>query len=77
MGAHRIKENEPWQLTVNSTDFFTHEDWNAMMLINDIALIKLPFSVTFNSMTTITCTILSTLYIPTKSTRIYKGHGDD
>ena len=41
MGAHNIKTNEPWQLTVNSTDFFTHEDWNATMLSNDIAVIKL------------------------------------
>ncbi|XP_063871145.1 brachyurin-like [Scylla paramamosain] len=49
MGAHNIKRNEPWQLTANSTDFFTHEDWNATMLTNDIALIRLPFFVTFNS----------------------------
>lgn len=48
MGAHNIRKAEPTQVTLRSVDFFTHEDWNAANLINDIAIIRLPSAVTFN-----------------------------
>ncbi|XP_050738548.1 chymotrypsin BII-like [Eriocheir sinensis] len=49
MGAHNISKAEPSQITQHSVDFFTHENWNDRKLINDIALIRLPSAVTFNS----------------------------
>ncbi|XP_045139168.1 chymotrypsin BII-like [Portunus trituberculatus] len=49
MGAHNIRQNEASQVTLTSTNFFTHADWNYFSLKNDIALIKLPSAVSFNS----------------------------
>jgi len=48
MGAHNIRENEDTQVTVTSTDFFVHESWSSFLLVNDIALIKLPSAVSLN-----------------------------
>ncbi|XP_042884363.1 chymotrypsin BII-like [Penaeus japonicus] len=48
LGAHYIRHNEPSQVSLTSTDFFTHEHWNSHRLTNDIALIKLPSPVQFN-----------------------------
>ncbi|XP_071516805.1 chymotrypsin BII-like [Panulirus ornatus] len=48
MGAHNIRINEDTQVSMTSTNFFTHENWNSFLLTNDIALIKLPNTVTFN-----------------------------
>ncbi|XP_042857306.1 chymotrypsin BII-like [Penaeus japonicus] len=48
MGAHNIQIIEASQLTMSSTDFFTHESWDSFSLTNDIALIKLPSPVEFN-----------------------------
>ena len=48
MGAHNIRENESTQVSVTSTNFFTHENWNSFLLTNDLALIKLPSPVEFN-----------------------------
>ncbi|XP_063599851.1 chymotrypsin BI-like [Penaeus indicus] len=48
MGAHNIRQFEPSQISMTSYNFFTHENWNSWLLVNDIALIKLPAPVTFN-----------------------------
>ncbi|XP_037774657.1 chymotrypsin BII-like [Penaeus monodon] len=48
LGAHNIRENEASQVSMTSTDFFTHENWNSWLLTNDIALIRLPNAVEFN-----------------------------
>ncbi|XP_063599841.1 chymotrypsin BII-like [Penaeus indicus] len=48
LGAHNIRENEASQVSIVSTDFFTHENWNSWLLTNDIALIRLPSPVEFN-----------------------------
>ncbi|XP_047486669.1 chymotrypsin BII-like [Penaeus chinensis] len=48
MGAHNIRQNEATQVSMTSTDFFTHEHWNSHSLTNDLALIKLPSPVQFN-----------------------------
>ncbi|KAK8405226.1 hypothetical protein O3P69_001653 [Scylla paramamosain] len=48
MGAHNIRQNEPSQVTMTSTNFFTHEQWNSFNLKNDLALIRLPKAVSFN-----------------------------
>nr|XP_027212617.1 chymotrypsin BI-like [Penaeus vannamei] len=48
LGAHNIRQNEASQVSITSTDFFTHENWNSWLLTNDIALIKLPSPVEFN-----------------------------
>nr|XP_027224890.1 chymotrypsin BI-like [Penaeus vannamei] len=48
MGAHNIREVEASQITVSSTDFFTHEDWDYSTLTHDLALVRLPYAVEFN-----------------------------
>merc|ERR1712212_717043 len=48
MGAHNIRQNEDSQVSMMSTDFFTHENWNSFLLSNDLALIKLPNAVEMN-----------------------------
>ncbi|XP_063599850.1 chymotrypsin BII-like [Penaeus indicus] len=48
LGAHNIVENEASQVSIISTDFFTHENWNSWLLTSDIALIRLPSAVEFN-----------------------------
>ncbi|KAK7066340.1 hypothetical protein SK128_015600 [Halocaridina rubra] len=45
MGAHNIRNSEPEQVSMTSTNFFTHENWNSFTLANDIALIRLPSAV--------------------------------
>ncbi|XP_071516903.1 chymotrypsin BII-like [Panulirus ornatus] len=47
LGAHNIRLEEETQVTMTSTDFFTHEEWVFLYLLNDIALIKLPSAVNF------------------------------
>merc|ERR1712243_143533 len=43
MGAHSIHDdNEVGRVSVTSTDFFTHENWNSFTLTNDLALIRMP-----------------------------------
>lgn len=48
MGAHNIRENEASQVTMTSTDYYVHENWNSFTLENDITAIRLPSPVTFN-----------------------------
>jgi len=48
LGAHNVNEAEASQVTMFSTDFFTHEDWDSFNLVNDLALIKLPSPVEMN-----------------------------
>lgn len=48
MGAHKVKEKEESQVRVVSEKFIIHEDWNSSTLRNDIALIKLPSTMTMN-----------------------------
>ena len=46
-GAHNIRVNESSQVTVYSEDFIVHENWNDYLIQNDIALIRLPSSLTW------------------------------
>ncbi|KAF2364206.1 Serine proteases trypsin domain, partial [Trinorchestia longiramus] len=46
-GAHNIRENEPTQVTMTSTDFFVHEDYGSVLIRNDVALIRLPSPLTW------------------------------
>lgn len=48
MGAHNIREDEPTQVSVTSFDFKIHEDYDPYMIVNDLAVIKLPEPVTFD-----------------------------
>jgi secreted trypsin-like serine protease len=48
LGAHNISTDEPSQVSLVSTDFFTHEDYNGVIVRNDIAMIHLPQKLTFN-----------------------------
>ncbi|KAK7066348.1 hypothetical protein SK128_015608, partial [Halocaridina rubra] len=48
MGAHNIRESEPEQVSMTSTDFFVHENWNSFTLSNDISLIRLPSAASLN-----------------------------
>merc|ERR1711915_658755 len=45
LGAHNIRQAEASQVTLTSTDFFCHENWNSFTLANDLALIRLPSAV--------------------------------
>merc|ERR1712243_402201 len=48
MGAHSIHDdNEVGRVSVTSTDFFTHENWNSFTLSNDLALIRMPSPIEF------------------------------
>ena len=49
LGAHNIMKDEPNQVTLTSTEFTTHQEWNPYTLSNDIAVVKLPHAVKFNS----------------------------
>lgn len=48
MGAHNIREAEPEQVTMTSTDYLVHEAWDPNTLANDISVIRLPQPVTFD-----------------------------
>nr|ATO74509.1 collagenolytic serine protease [Eriocheir sinensis] len=48
MGAHYIRQNEDTQVSMTSTDFMVHEQWDPNTLNNDISVIRLPSPVTFN-----------------------------
>ncbi|MCL4145057.1 UNVERIFIED_CONTAM: hypothetical protein GTU68_036852 [Idotea baltica] len=47
-GAHDLTVNEDSQVSMTSTDFFIHEDYSSTLIHNDIAMIQLPSSLTFN-----------------------------
>ncbi|XP_066260179.1 uncharacterized protein [Euwallacea similis] len=49
LGAHDLKTQEDNRLAFNTSTFIIHNGWNSNTLQNDIALIKLPERVTFNS----------------------------
>ncbi|KAL3270796.1 hypothetical protein HHI36_021319 [Cryptolaemus montrouzieri] len=42
LGAHNISKKERTQLIIEPKNYTIHPDWNPELLINDIALIKLP-----------------------------------
>ncbi|XP_037799781.1 chymotrypsin BI-like [Penaeus monodon] len=65
LGAHNIRHNEPSQVTMTSTNFFTHEHWNSHTLTNDIALIRLPSAVGFNN-------YISTVKLPSSDVAVGK-----
>ncbi|KAK8405268.1 hypothetical protein O3P69_001679 [Scylla paramamosain] len=48
MGAHNIRLEESSQVSVRTTDYFVHEEWNPSTLSNDVSVIRLPSPVTFN-----------------------------
>ncbi|KAG5886288.1 hypothetical protein JTB14_001507 [Gonioctena quinquepunctata] len=45
LGAHNVTAEEDTQVRLVSTEFIIHEGWNKSLLVNDIALVKLPSSV--------------------------------
>ncbi|XP_069970812.1 brachyurin-like [Penaeus vannamei] len=47
LGAHNLLEAEDTQVTMSSSDFFAHEDWDSFTVANDIALVRLPTPVEF------------------------------
>ncbi|KAA0202997.1 hypothetical protein HAZT_HAZT010846 [Hyalella azteca] len=48
-GAHNIRQNEPSQVTLTSTDFTVHEDWGSILIRNDVAIIHLPEKLTWSA----------------------------
>lgn len=46
LGAHDRTVREPSQVTVASTVYTVHENWDPTTLANDIAIIRLPSPVT-------------------------------
>ncbi|KAJ8982906.1 hypothetical protein NQ317_004560 [Molorchus minor] len=48
LGAHNIDESEDGQVTLISTEFIIHPDYDRDSMVNDIALIGLPSDVPFN-----------------------------
>ncbi|XP_076042642.1 chymotrypsin BI-like isoform X2 [Oratosquilla oratoria] len=49
LGAHDLGKYESTQVVMTSFDFFEHEGWNPDLLGNDLALVRLPKKVIFNS----------------------------
>nr|AAL67441.1 collagenolytic serine protease [Paralithodes camtschaticus] len=49
MGAHNIREDEASQVSMTSTNFAIHENYNAFTITNDVAYIRLPSPVTFDA----------------------------
>nr|P00771.2 RecName: Full=Brachyurin; AltName: Full=Collagenolytic protease [Leptuca pugilator]1AZZ_A Chain A, COLLAGENASE [Leptuca pugilator]1AZZ_B Chain B, COLLAGENASE [Leptuca pugilator] len=49
LGAHNIREDEATQVTIQSTDFTVHENYNSFVISNDIAVIRLPVPVTLTA----------------------------
>nr|XP_027209997.1 chymotrypsin BII-like [Penaeus vannamei] len=49
LGAHNLFEAEDTQVTMSSSDFFAHEDWDSFTVANDIALVRLPTPVEFTA----------------------------
>ncbi|KAK3875356.1 hypothetical protein Pcinc_019766 [Petrolisthes cinctipes] len=49
MGAHDITANEPEQVSMTSTDFTVHENYNGFTITNDISVIRLPSPVSFDA----------------------------
>jgi secreted trypsin-like serine protease len=50
LGAHNVREaSETGRIELTATEFTVHPNWNSFTLSNDLALVKLPKSVTFNS----------------------------
>ncbi|XP_018016266.1 brachyurin-like [Hyalella azteca] len=62
-GAHNIREAEPSQVTMTSTNLKVHEDYGPVFLRNDIAILKLPSPITFNEFIAPVC-------LPTRSDAI-------
>lgn len=49
LGAHNVRVNETTQVSLFSADYKIHAGWDATLIRNDIAVIRLPQSVTLNS----------------------------
>lgn len=47
LGAHDRTVAEPSQVTIVTNEYAIHPNWNPSTLANDIALIKLPYSLNF------------------------------
>lgn len=48
LGAHNIQQNEESQVTLTSTSYVAHEEWDSNGLVNDIAIVELPEEVELN-----------------------------
>lgn len=49
LGAHNIRELEPTQIVVTSTNIIVHPDFNPSNYNNDIGLVRFPNAIVFNS----------------------------
>lgn len=50
LGAHNVNNvKESTQIRMNTSIIIPHENWFPTMLLNDIAVVKLPKKVAFNS----------------------------
>ncbi|KAJ8889048.1 hypothetical protein PR048_008542 [Dryococelus australis] len=49
LGAHNIRVVESSQTVVHSSEIYIHPEWSRLLLRNDIALIKLPWRITYNA----------------------------
>ena len=47
-GAHDVSTSEPSQVTVSSTTFTMHPNWNPSTLAGDMSIITLDSPITFN-----------------------------
>ena len=49
MGAHNIENDEPTQVRVNTpaSNFILHPQYNRNLILNDIAILKMPTRVVF------------------------------
>ncbi|EFA07506.2 brachyurin [Tribolium castaneum] len=48
LGAHKIREEEPEQIRVNSSEVIVHPDWNRLLLQNDLAILRIADGVELN-----------------------------
>lgn len=48
LGAHKIREDEPEQIRVNSSEVIVHPEWNRLLLENDIAILRIAEGVELN-----------------------------
>lgn len=49
LGAHNVRLNETTQVRLFSANYKIHAGWDSSLIRNDIAVIRLPQSVTLNS----------------------------
>ena len=53
LGAHHLydADHQPHYKTIMATNFVNHPDYNSTQIVNDVALIELPYEVQYNGKT--------------------------